>query len=206
MINKDHRRYFLVESGDILTKANAYRLEYNRVHKALWDYAVSLGGTAYNLAVDGGLRAVRFPEGTKPPYGFKHPDKDGTCRPRLHSKLSLEFAALPRMPDVMEYVGGVNPLLDVEFTTTSDPNEPTSKVPIGNPRYPVFIDWFSVEGPLLLGIPDQVLTCAYLKRKHPEVTFRKGEDKHDPNTEGLKEILLEEWDLMEARYRRGLAA
>lgn len=202
MINPDHRRYFIAESGDILAKVTAYREEYNRVHKILWDYVQSIGGKSYALHLDGGLHSVQFKNAV--PSGFKPMDKQGLCRPRMHSRWEKEFAELPRMPRAMDYLAGCKPLLEVEFRT--EPGAPVSKVPVGNPNNMLAIDWYDKIGPIMVMLPDQVITCAALKRAHPQVEFLNDEHKHDPDTTGLREILLKEWELLEEKHQRGMLA
>lgn len=211
MTVKDQRRYFIPESGEILEKAQAYRAEYNRIRKIWWDFIQSKGAVAYREGATGGVGELLFAPNAKIPEGLKKckvPDKKGNYayRPRFRSEIAKELAALPPLPDVKEYLASTDFLLDVEFKTSTDPEEPTSKLPVGNPQYQLGIDWYNADGPLLVILPDQALLCAFLKRKHPEVTFINNEDKHDPITTGMREILVQEWDLMEAKFNQGMAA
>lgn len=200
MINFDHRRYFIAESGLILEQAEQYRKDYTAARRVVWDYVQNLGGTAYQDGLDGGLGSIKFPG--KPPFGFKQTEKDGLARPRLGSAYAKEFAQLPRTPKTQDYLSGVNYITGVRYKP--EPDAPEGEVPIGHPGSFTGIDWFKADGPLLVIIPDQALTCAALKRKFPDIIFLGDEDKHDPDTTGLREILLKEWELMEEKHKRGM--
>lgn len=202
MLNPDHRRYFIPEDGSVrLLEAQRYRTDYNKARKAIWEYVESIGGAAYTDALDGGLGNVRF-EG-KPPFGWKTKDKEGLSRPRLHSQASKDIAVLPRMPKTVDYLQGVNFITEIEYY--SEPDAPLSRVPIGHIGSMTGIDWFDVKGPLLVIIPDQALTCAALKRKFPNISFVNDCHLNEPNTEGMREVLVKEWELMEEKHKRGMA-
>lgn len=211
MLNPDHRRYFIPESGVTLEKAEAYRQEFARVHAALNTYVQSVGGTHYTLSADGGIRDVRFPGGvipagwkaTKPRHSSRpNPYKD-LYRPRFGSQAAKDVAALPTLPNPMVYLAHTNFLTEVDYRPA--PDAPECKAPIGNPNTPlVTIDWYDMAGPMLVVLPDQAITCAALKRQYPEVVFLHDEDKHDPDITGMREILLKEYELMEEKHKRGM--
>lgn len=199
---KFKNKYYLIEGEPWLTVARDYVDEVFRVCSEVWEYVESIGASHYwRAGKDGRLFAVGF-DGT-PPDGFRKPNRKGQCIPKKSSEYAAQFAALPILPDPRESILSV---AEIPTRISYGGKHGRGSMSIGNLFEPMSIACFHGDGPFLLRIPDVAAEIADLKAQDEGIIIEGGLDDWRMDETGLRAILIEEWNLMEARHKLSKAA
>lgn len=191
-------KYYLLESGEILQKAQQFRSDFISKRKEILEYVKTLGGIGYVLGACDGLSAIQFQEHNIP-KGFKKPGKNGCSYPAAKSKFIDEFKRykLPKSDDVFcDYIGCPETL---SFTADNMSGQCT----IGHPLRTIGIYWYSETGPILMTVPDvKKYANDIITEGLKNLVFEGDSQSWAMDKPGAKEILKEEWDFMVAKYKQ----
>ena len=199
MKTKSNSLYYIIEGEPYLSVAKAFVNEYQAAHKRVCDYLDGLGVSQWRYGFSGHIAGVVF-EGNIPP-DFCKPDNYGVTRPKKTSKYYKEFKRDDlKLPDVEKWI------LDKFYIPTGygyKYDGGSGGTAIGHPFKPIEICWYSTDdnAPLMLKIPNIPYEIEYKKATRSNVVFENDFDKWKLDETGLRQILVEEWDLMVAKYK-----
>jgi len=197
-MNKSNKsKYYIVEGGQFLAWAAGVRTRTIKTYKDMSDYYKSIGGTNAN-EIGGSMVEIQFEQG-EAPKGFNKQDRDGFCAPRKGSKYDKEMSKIKLPNECLEFVKKTGLRTWISYDR-KDGVRGGGGFRIGSGIYPVRVCWLSPESPLLLVVPDVAGCTEHLDNdvydiKNNDHLWRIDED-------GLKEVLLEEWRLMEAKHKQ----
>lgn len=191
-------KYYLIEDEQLLAKARAFRQASIDQSNRYWEFVMSIGGDAYQVGWNDCLIGVRFPHDKRPPGWCKPKEHRGVSYPMKKSDWRERMFAIGRMPQIVDF------LPELEDTPCSINHDgPTGKGShrIGSLVQPIQICWYSADSPFMVMLPDVERAVRVTKIEHPDATIQGEVEKWRPPA-GLREILIEEWNFMVAKYEK----
>ncbi len=185
------QKYYIVRSGEYLKWAESFRDRFYKISEQHRTFLAEINVKGW-LEYSDRPNYVIF-DGT-PPMDFTKPNKSKSCRPKKNTKTYKKFQALePRPCCCAEFCK------NYKFTPAITAENLYRK--IGNWTNPVKLYWYDPNGLIMLVIPD---VEAYLLEFKSDYVGRKLKDLQYPKieTEGLEEVSLEKWMLMQAEYKK----
>lgn len=188
--------YYVIESGELLKIAEKYRTDYISAHNKIKDFIELLGADKYWIEHGGELEGVAFKKGQLRDDFIKPTDRGYMMYPKKNSKIHDEFYSYSKPTPYGVISGYTKCPICIEYEYKGGSGATTA----GHGWSPFEFTWYSKDSPLLLKIPNVKHAVDKLKKEHENVVFKNNEDKWKMNEDGLRQILLEEWDLMVAKY------
>lgn len=201
-----YSKFYLLESGEILDRASAYRSAHIDRQRALEEVARGFGAARLRVCpLSLKLNGIGF-DGDPPP-GFRRPDTRGMSRPY---KRNVEAQAHFVQDGPVEWFSPFREFCDWLGCPTryaySKAAGNKGWTLIGFPLRPIQICWYSEDGPIMLMVPD-VEQYAQEAEAEGRVVDDDGLSwRMHPRHPGAREILIEEWRLMAAQPAREVVA
>jgi hypothetical protein len=193
-----HSKYYLIDNEQMIAIARAFRKAYIEQAGRYWEFAESIGGDAYQVGFNDRLIGIRLPNEKRPPGWCKPREYRGVSYPMKKSDWKEKMNAMGRLPQIVDFFPELS-----ETPCWIGYKDPTSEggIRIGNALQPVQICWYSADSPFMLMLPDVARALQVTKVEHPDATILGDIESWKPPT-GLREILIEEWNFMVAKYNK----
>jgi hypothetical protein len=199
------QKYYLCKSGEVKKHAEEHRRTFLRLRAKLWKVVTSFGSDEASICDTMMLiRGIHFKDGT--PAGWTKPGRHDRCSHPKRGTLSPEIQAFftPSGNYFIELHEELKPFGDwlkcpFHYSYTSKDGRCSGRSTIGRIFADSFVYWYDPAGPIMLILPDVAAAKARSVKKR-EIVDGNVLDWQPPA--GLKEILSEEWDLMEAKHKR----
>lgn len=196
------QKYYICKSGEVKKQAEKHRKVFIQLVEDLWSVITALGGKearlCYTMMLIKGIKFEKQPE-----VGWTKPDKFGLSRPKqgtLQPDLMQYFTpkgsyAVTLHPELKEF----KDWLKCPFWYSYKTQGGSGSITIGRLFADTFVYWYDPKGPILLELPD----VARAKREAINNNQTIDNDVLDwKPPKGLKEILIEEWNLMAAKHKK----
>ncbi len=196
------QKYYLVKSGEVKRRAEEYRKTYLRLHTQLWKVIGSLGCEKASICRTMMLiRGLCFegdpPKGwTKPKHGISYP-KRGTLSPDVQKFFQPQTCWVTLHKDLKPFVDWLD--CPFHYTWKFKDGKTSGSNTLGRLFSDGFVFWYDPKGPIMLELPD-VARAKKRAEERGEIVDGNKLDWVPPK--GLKEILKEEWNLMQAKHER----
>jgi len=196
----NNSKYYILESGNIYNEAVKFRKALIAAYANISEFCMRIGAAGYQLSADNScLSKVVFPEGAVPD-GFMKPDKMGATYPHKKQQLNKEWKSLtlPTPTKWMLEIVGCPQSLSYRNVDSGD----HGVIGIGSFFETISIHWFSEDGDLLLIVPDvEFEVSRILAENSGKLVFENNADQWRLEDDGAREILVEEWNLIVAKYK-----
>lgn len=188
--------YYIAKSGEIFKVCEKFRQDHIAWNKKVVSYLSTIGGVAFKDDWNGRVSSVKFKD--KAPQGFKKPDKHGCQEPYVKSDWGDKFKALGSRPLAKNYIAEI---LKVPSRLNYKTKDSEGSKALGHFFHEYQIGWYSATSPLLVGIADIKKEIKLFYAEYPEGKILNDLESWDL-PKGLKEIMVEEWDLMVAKHEK----
>ena len=195
------QKYYICKSGEVKRQAEEYRKTYLRLKTKLWEVAESFGVAEASLCPQMMLiRGLCFkgepPAGwTKAKHSISYP-KRGTLAPGVREFFTPPGSyTVTTHKELLHFQTWLNCPFHYSFTTKDGSGSST----IGRIFSDGFVYWYDPTGPIMLELPDVAAAKKRCKAKK-EIPDNNMLDWVPPK--GLKEIMIEEWNLMSAKHKK----
>ena len=193
-------KYYIIEGEPYLSVAKAYMKEYQAAHKRICKYLDSLGIKQWRYGWGGQIAGVVIGKSKFAEF-FTKPDRHGISFPKRKTEYNKEFdKEIYRLPSLATYVNKFT--IPTGFSYSYEWCKGSCAV--GHPLNPIEICWYKLgkDAPIMFKIPDIQTTIKRYKILYPDIVFENGVDEWKLDETGLREILVEEWDLMVAKHEK----
>lgn len=195
-----HILYYLVQEGEISKDAQQFRKNWIAQRKKIITYLKKHFPhcTGYCIGWNGVIWSLKFEQG-KVPEGFCKLDRNGGTRPKKKSETWGVFDKIPTIEENSDplLIKKYNIPLFIEYKT-KDKSQGLTR--IGNWSFTTSLEWFDNKGPILLKLPNVKQAIEMFKVDHPGATIVNKEILKWKPPEGLKPIMKEEWELIQAKH------
>lgn len=193
-----HSKYYIVEADDLIEKANRFRAAYIEQQKRFWEFVETNGGDAYQTGFNDRLIGIRFPDDKRPAGWCKPKSYRGVSYPMKKSDWREKLFDVGQLPQIADYFPD---LVDTPNWISFEGPKSKGGTRIGNGFQPIQLCWYSEDSPLMLMLPDVERALREVKIDHPDATTQGDIEQRKPPA-GLREILIEEWNLMVAKHKQ----
>lgn len=186
-------RFYIIEGGKYLDWAVSVIDRTKKAQLEINKYVKKVGGVGYGLYF-GRLDSVHFPE--RPALGFEKEGNNCFYQPRKNSKADKEIRALPHIPHVPSEWQDLTGCPTKIRTHKKDDPDHVMAFPIGTTT-PIGLHYYDENGPFMIRMPNVSAYLFEFNLQHDDLNYVDGVEEWELDDDGLREICLEEWELMD---------